>query len=383
MNPLSNTQMGVQLAQLGKRTEALPYLRRAVQMEAVNAEVWLWLAHVTPDLREYQYCLQQALTLNPDHPVAQQMQAVLIRAYPQLSGNNVPLIAIGQEPLPVSGSMATGYSQPLRVDAPLVESMQRQAKRRQGRRLLVMLPGLAMLIALAVVIGRTVGDGLFDSPADKSMAGGLTIEVMLHDAGNQPLRFAVSVPTTWVLADTSSNRWNAVRSHLIQSWKDGGVSIWERIETDVTQVTVDPDTGNVEPLVTIIESDLNVVQRDQQNPARLQLVRITTLASGDTSCAGMEQFAASQQENLERMQENGQNVVDNQIERQPDNHCIFVVHFRGQSPLSHLVEHIYVLYVPASENRLAEWDLTVIDSAHDAYRSDIYRIMQTIRMIPG
>jgi hypothetical protein len=79
-NPMQNALTGIQLAQAGRKMEALAYLREAVQREPVNAEVWLWLAHVTPDGREYQNCVYQALHLEPHHVIARQMQAALMQS---------------------------------------------------------------------------------------------------------------------------------------------------------------------------------------------------------------------------------------------------------------------------------------------------------------
>src|SRR5512146_2657707 len=77
MYPPPKTQMGLQLAQQGRRQEALAYLRQAVQTEPPTPEVWLWLAHVSPDINEYRNCVYQALLLDANHPTARQMQAAL------------------------------------------------------------------------------------------------------------------------------------------------------------------------------------------------------------------------------------------------------------------------------------------------------------------
>ncbi|MCI0713931.1 MAG: hypothetical protein L0154_27490 [Chloroflexi bacterium] len=94
-NPLYNAVQGIQLAQQGRKMEALAYLREAVQREPVNAEVWLWLAHVTPDIHEYQNCIYQALVLSPNHQTARQMQDALMQTNsipaPQFSGGTSPM----------------------------------------------------------------------------------------------------------------------------------------------------------------------------------------------------------------------------------------------------------------------------------------------------
>lgn len=140
-NPLYNAVQGIQLAQQGQKMEALAYLREAVQREPVNAEVWLWLAHVTPDLHEYQNCVYQALLLSPNHQTARQMQDALMQTdrmtTPQFSG---------------------GTSQ---MNPDVLQSAQkRQRRRRIWRRVLI----LAIIGFLLGGIGAAVAIVVMETP---------------------------------------------------------------------------------------------------------------------------------------------------------------------------------------------------------------------------
>lgn len=124
-NPLSNALQGIQLAQNGHKTDALAYLRESVQREPVNAEVWLWLAHVTPDIHEYQNCIYQALLLDPNHVVARQMQEAILQ-----------LQYSGQFPqFPNTGQMPAAQAQaPIRHTAEMNQNVLLNAQKRQRRR---------------------------------------------------------------------------------------------------------------------------------------------------------------------------------------------------------------------------------------------------------
>ena|SRR5690606_37141301 len=116
--PLYNTMQGIQLAQIGRKNEALAYLREAVQQEPINEEVWLWLAHVTPDVHEYQNCVYQALLLSPNHNVARQMQDALMQA--QMSVQMAP---------PPPTMQAPPQMQPQFNTAVLMQARQKQRRR--------------------------------------------------------------------------------------------------------------------------------------------------------------------------------------------------------------------------------------------------------------
>ncbi len=77
--PPPNLLHGINLVQAGQKHEALIYLRHAARHEPLTAEGWLWLAAATDNLDEYTYSVDQALRLDPRHPIASQMRADLNR----------------------------------------------------------------------------------------------------------------------------------------------------------------------------------------------------------------------------------------------------------------------------------------------------------------
>jgi hypothetical protein len=59
------TQRAIAAAQVGDNDEAEELLRQATDLDAENAEAWLWLARVVDDLEEKQTCFQRVLALDP------------------------------------------------------------------------------------------------------------------------------------------------------------------------------------------------------------------------------------------------------------------------------------------------------------------------------
>ncbi len=372
MDSFPNARTGIQLAQAGRRSEALGYLRRSVQMEDANTEVWLWLAHVTSDLREYEYCMQQALALDPNHAIARQMQQALYQHFPQPASPILP----STRP-PRAGSTE---SQPMVVDASLIQSMEQQSRTRGRRRLLLAIVVLVVVTGAAAIAGSLLGEQE-STTSDAEESGGKIAQVVVRGNSRQTFRFELIVPTTWLLADTSSSMWNDVREGLIEASNGNGQTVWEQVETDISAVTVDPETGSVQPPMTLIEADLEAVERDRHTPARLQLVRITSAGTDGTSCEGMHALAERQEAELEEIEAEQQSVIGHGVEEPVAGQCVFVIHFRDRSPLSRMIEHIYVIQVPASARMVAEWHLTVIDDAHEVYESVIERIIDTLRVI--
>lgn len=359
MNPIPNTQTGIQLIQAGKHAEALTYLRRAAQSEAVSPEVWLWLAHVTPDPREYQHCIQQALAMNPAHQVALQMRQAFEQAYPQLATINAP--------------SSGGISQSMQVDARLIAAMEKKNRSRRRRRIIMALLVLIILILLGVV-ALSLADK--DSSADGAeKMEGKTIEVGLSQA-DETWRFSVQVPPSWLLANSVSSDWMNAREILANRFAEH-ITIWQQVESKLSDVQINAQTGAVQPPITIIEVNPSNIERDNFHPARLQLVRFVTLQATNSTCSGLERFASEHEDELAP----NRSVVEYGVKQTGDNRCIFMVHYLDESPLSQELEHIYVFYVPADNGHLAEWHLTVLASAHDFYQDDIQQILKTLRPI--
>lgn len=385
MDSLANARMGIELIQSGQRAEAINYLRRSVQVEPVTAEVWLWLAHVSADYHEYSHCVQQALSLDPQHHIALQMHHALqqMSGYPAMQ-QPMPR-STGQYPA-VAPPNAFSSSQMLAVDGSLVASLEKKGKTRKlRRRLLSILFVCTVLIIVAVVVLSTSGQSVEDwfselFSDDKSAEDGETILITLPPSIGDSVSFEVTLPDTWMLADTNSTAWIETRDELREKYGEEGEStFWERVEVDLDAVTLSGD--RLSPPVTIVETNVDGANRDPDNPPWLQLVRIVDLPDGldGTSCETIRQIAESEAAELEQIDDERQSVVDYGVEEQDSGQCIFVVHFRDQSPLTNLVEHKYVIQIPLDNDRLAEWHLTVIDELHEDYESVVQTVMRTLK----
>lgn len=334
-------QTGIQLAQSGRRTEALDYLRRAVQQPntTTNAEVWLWLAHVTPDLQEYRHCVAQALMLNPTHPIASQMQSALQPA----------------TPYPVSPP-------PLESAVTYIEAKPQNRRRVRRRLLLLLILSLAGLAAILLLRQNT---------QDKTSS--LATHTLSITANNRV--FQIEVPQTWLVADKSDPAWQAARQSLENEWPT--LSAWGSAEVDLTRITVQPN-GFVQPPVTIIETAAEAIAHDQNNPLRLQWIKVIAGIT-DTTCAGVQAYAEAQTTQLQQTLQN--NIVSTEVRKTHPAYCIFVMRYRGLSPLSNEMEDIYVIHVPLDATTLAEWHLTVRDAAHSRYLVIIDRVLNSIKVV--
>jgi Flp pilus assembly protein TadD len=116
--PPPNLLHGINLVQAGQKHEALIYLRHAARHEPLTAEGWLWLAAATDNLDEYTYSVDQALRLDPRHPIAARMRGDLNR----LAGWNRPA--------------ETGTGEPTNRPAPATEMHRLSRARRAMSRLL-------------------------------------------------------------------------------------------------------------------------------------------------------------------------------------------------------------------------------------------------------
>lgn len=387
MDPLANARMGIQLIQSGQRAEAISYLRRSVQVEPVTAEVWLWLAHVAADYHEYNHCVQQALSLDPNHTTARQMQHALQQpqGYPAMPPARPPT---GQYPaVPPPNIYSSTQSQPLAVDGSLVASLEKKGKTRKLRRRLLIILFICVILGGAAVAALSASGQSFDEwlnglfSDEDSDDNGEIIQIDLPNSiGN--LGFEVRLPDTWLLADTNSETWVEKRNELNEQLGDGdGETFWESVEIDVDTVTL--SGGRLSPPITLIETDVD--EEYVENPPWLQLVRIIELPEeiDGTHCEDMHSLAESEEAELEQIDDERQSVVDYGIKEQGSDRCAFMVHFRDQSPLTNLIEHKYVIQIPVGEDRLAEWHFTIIDELHDDYQSTIQNVIGTLKEIEG
>lgn len=72
--------MAIAAAQAGERAEARRLLTQVVEADETNEQAWLWLADAVDTTAERRICLENVLTLHPQHPYAQQALAVLSEA---------------------------------------------------------------------------------------------------------------------------------------------------------------------------------------------------------------------------------------------------------------------------------------------------------------
>lgn len=394
--PTSKTQMGIQLAQQGRRQEALAYLRQAVQMELPNAEVWLWLAHVSPDINEYRNCVYQALLLDANHSTARQMQTALNQsggqANPAYSGYSAYPAYASSQPAAMSqpaygagGGYSLGSSQPLYADNALINNLER--KRNRGRRVR---RWTTLLVFFGMLIGCGVGlRFLFLSDAFEDWFYNLswfddshTVHFTVNAADDvTQWEVEVDVPETWLLADERVESWRRTRDRLKSEYPlaDGTPTIWESVEADISQIAVDPTNGVVQPPVTLIETDTEAIDRDGQNIARLQLTQIKAYPPGiqGDDCQKMNAMTQVDQATL---QPQADSQVSYKVQTQANDRCIYVLYYRSEDGPSQLVETIYVLKVPVDDSTYAEWQLTVLDQSDADYANAINKIIETLQV---
>ena len=365
----ANARLGIQLAQQGRRQEALTYLRLAVQTEQPNVDVWLWLAHVTPLREEYQHCVEQALQLDPYHNTARQMHAML-------GGNDIQQNTTQYQSRVTNPNHNT---QGIAVDDNLIRKMQRQRSSRQYRRLGLMLVLLMGLIAAAVAIGTTFRDELAGNDADNNTQNTLSVAVVPQNREFDVI-FSMTVPESWLLADIQSEAWQAAKANI--SDLPAVQSIWETLEVDLAMVRINPANDDVEPHVAIVETDVAQFADSSGQPLRLELVRLGAVYASmdDASCDGIRQLAEEQQNTISESTDDAPSpIIENRVVTQTSNRCVYFVHYFGRSALSEQEEHIYVIYVPIPDQQLlAEWHLTIVDNLHADYRPDISELLTTL-----
>ncbi|MBN1450154.1 MAG: PH domain-containing protein [Anaerolineales bacterium] len=88
-------QQGVDALKSGDKSRARQFLQRAVETDPSDVQAWLWLSRAVETDREKAQCLQQALRLDPDNPMAAKGLTQLI-ARGALSVEDLP------SPAPVS-----------------------------------------------------------------------------------------------------------------------------------------------------------------------------------------------------------------------------------------------------------------------------------------
>ncbi|MDM8532863.1 hypothetical protein QUF63_17000 [Anaerolineales bacterium HSG25] len=67
-------QAGLLAAQAGARQDAFTLLNTVVQADETRIEAWLWLSQLADNMDDKFLCLENVLTLEPEHPVAQPLK---------------------------------------------------------------------------------------------------------------------------------------------------------------------------------------------------------------------------------------------------------------------------------------------------------------------
>jgi hypothetical protein len=374
--PPPNLMQGIQLIESGRKAEALPYLRYAVQNEVATAEGWLWLAAATDDLEEYRYCIDQALRLDPFHPTAQRMRNELERleSHARAPGNMYAAYGAGFE----TGRQAT-------------------SARHRPSRLRRLLRALVLLLIVGGCVGGVaalIASGVIQEAARDWLAGEETHTLEFTVGGLSPYRFRVEMPGTWLPADTDDPSWRDKREKLMAAFPppDGQTSVWEQVETSFSRAARDPVYGEISPPIRLVETDVARLEQGSM-VAALTLLEIVPYPSlGEPAadvCAQMrllEQYFKTTGELA--MQPDSAIVETALTERQGQDDCIFVVHRRYTNqtqvafPLSAdrapTATRAITLAVPVGIERYALWQITFADSVYDDYERTIERIFDTL-----
>lgn len=351
----SNTQLGIQLAQQGRKIEALPYLRHAVMTEPVNAEVWLWLAYVSPDLAEYRNCVHQALILDATHPTAQRMQ------------QDLDFQARGTPP-PLAGPMAS-------------YSMDRgQATSRRLRRILLLVIAIILVIGcgrgFAWVSQRVDTDNLNSVFPFQSASKRIQFGVGPTDAA---YGFSAEIPRTWFLADSGSPSWRTERDRLQAEFPNaaGQPNLWRGIEADLGEIERNPSTGQLSHGVAIVETDSSAIEEGYPTIPTIQLTAIQALPSqySNNTCESLRLLAGEAEQNLS----DHTGYIGTQVKQRNNSDCIYyneLTDTSGATPI-----RVIQLFMPIQTNQLGIWEIRILDSQYADYQSQIDQFIGTVRYL--
>jgi hypothetical protein len=360
--PPPNLMQGIQLVENGRKSEALPYLRYAVQNESITAEGWLWLAAATGDLEEYRYCVEQALFLDPFHPVAQRMRHDLDRH------------ALG---------LVSAYPA-----AELEARRENTAAVRRPSRLRRMLRAVVVLILVGGCVGGAAA--LIVSGAIQSAVDGW----LQNDTSHQPgYQFGVEVPESWLPADKDNSSWQDRRDAMIAAFPDDS-TVWAQMETSFSRAVRDPVYGDVLPPVRLVETDEDRL-RASGMIAALTLQKIVPYPAAppdasapDDACSRMRLVEQAYKANGALAAQPDSALIETMLAARKDlGDCIYVIHRRytnqtqppfALDPAVTATREI-LLAVPVGAERYALWQITLPDATYDDdYAHTVERIFSTL-----
>ena len=346
-----NAQAGIELAQQGRKLEALAYLRRAVTSEPVTADVWLWLAHVTNDVQEYRNCVAQALRLQPDHATARRMQLDL-----DYQSHGMPPPVTGSHTVHQLDKRASGL--------------------RRWRRVLILINAILLVTICgwgsAQLLRRVSTEDLNNFIPLLEESKRLQFSVGAED---DLYNFQVDVPKSWSLADSGSPSWRAERDRLQEEFpsEDSSRNPWREMQTDLSAVSREPNTGAFSRPVIIVETDSEKVKADPVHPPLLALLAVERLpeSASNTGCLALGQLAESQKQSAA----SSPDFIEADVRARSSDDCLYYLEFRDNTAQTRYLQ----IFVPVGAEQLAVWQVTIPASLYDDYENAIDTILNSLR----
>lgn len=389
--PPPNLLQGIQLVQAGHKTEALRYLRYSAQTEHLTAEGWLWLAAATDDLGEYQHCVEQALRLDPYHPIAGRMRHELDlqrgapASSPVYAAAGYP--AVGQD---LGQTYAGDYTAPR-------EDTAYRHRPSVLRRLLRALVLIVLLGGCLGIVASLIVTGVVEDLA-RDLLLGEEMHTLDFTVGTTPgFHFRVDVPETWMPANTDNNSWRAMRDALLVEFPDTA-ALWEDIEQSFSVVIRDPVYGEMKPRIHLVETDAAQL-RDDGMVAALSLHEILPLPAApdeaDASVCARMRLLKTQFDNSGALTAtpDAEVLEARVVERGGPNNCVFAVErrFTNQRPdqVAFLLPgtnmptstRVVVIAVPVGEERFAMWQITYADRAAGDHEYAVEQIIESLAWV--
>jgi hypothetical protein len=350
-----HTQVGIQLAQARRSTEALAYLRHAVMTEAVNAEVWLWLAHVSPDLAEYRNCVYQALALDPHHPTALRMQ------------QDLDYQAYGQPP-PLFASEAA-------------HTLQQPHHRQKRLRRVILWVYLIMVVALCALFWQRLPADLGSEnlnallPFEAQQKG---VQFAVGDAENS-YAFSATLPASWYLADAGSSSWAEQRAALQATFPPppGEVNIWDEFESDWGTVSRDEETGDFDQAIALVETDQAQVGEFYPFLAYAELTAIRDVPPPyqDNQCESLRLMAGDEARTAAGLE----GFLGAEVQ-QRDSDCVLLSQYEDASQETPV--RLLVIQIPVGQTQVAVWEVQVPAAQYEDYAEALQNLVTSLRYIP-